>query len=539
MPDRFWITFGSPVDMLPNMKSQLLLTLALAVSSTNLRSAETSPAAAKPNILFIAVDDLKPMLGCYGDKEIKSPNLDRLAARGMVFLNNSCQQSVCAPSRASLMTGTYPDTTRVFDLKTQMRAANTNTLTLPEYLRKHGYETTGVGKIYDPRAVDDSFDAPSWSQPFLQNGDKRFVAEGFKDAAGEYQSETVKEANRALKTFLQENGIKRSDKQAFEAVQRKFPKSKPVTECLDVPDDAYNDGQFANCALEQMERLAKGGKPFFLAVGFKKPHLPFVAPKKYWDMYDRAKIDLAPFQKMPTNAPAFAFQDSWEMRSGYSGVPADGAIPDDLQRELIHGYRACVSYTDAQIGKLLDRLEQLGLATNTIVVLWGDHGWHLGDHGMFCKHSNYEQAVRAPLIFAAPQQKAKGAKTSSASEFVDIFPTLCDLIGVPKPKSVEGRSLARVLDDPSAKVREAGMEQYPRNDDKMGYTLRDSRYRYVKWVKMNYYQGERIGTIEATELYDYDKDPLETVNLAAQPEYKEVVAKFERLFKERGVAQAK
>jgi arylsulfatase A-like enzyme len=287
-----------------------------------------------------------------------------------------------------------------------------------------------------------------------------------------------------------------------------------------------------------MEQLAKGKKPFFLAVGFSKPHLPFVAPKKYWDLYDRSKIKLAPFQEMPEGAPEYAFQDLWELRSGYSGI-VPGPMPEKQQYEMIHGYRACVSYTHAQIGKVLAKLKELGLEKNTIIVLWGDHGWHLGDHGMFCKHTNYEQAVRAPLIFAAPNLKAKGEKTQSPTEFVDIFPTLCDLAGLPIPESCEGKSLLPILGNPTAKVREAALEQFPRGKDKMGYTLRDERYRYVKWVKMNYYDGERTGPTVATELYDYEKDPLETVNLASNPEYKKVVEKFEQLFKERNIGQEK
>ena len=495
--------------------------------------------AQRPNILFIAVDDLKPMLGCYGDTDIKTPNIDKLAERGTVFLNNSCQQSVCGPSRASLLTGCYPDTTKIYDLKTLIRDMNPEALTLPQYFRQQGYETTGVGKIFDPRSVDEQFDAPSWSQPFLQNGVQEFFAKGIDKPQGGYHDPEVEQANAAFKAYLKKEGIKKSDKKAYETAQQNFPKLKPVSECLDLPDAAYDDGAFANCAMEQMERLEKGGKPFLLAVGFKKPHLPFVAPKKYWDLYDRTKIDLAPFQKMPEGAPDYAFQDSWELRGSYSGVPLEGPMPEDLQREMIHGYRACASYTDTQIGKLLAKLEALGLAENTVIVLWGDHGWHLGDHGMFCKHTNYEQAVRAPLIISAPGQKAKGAKTGSPSEFVDIFPTLCELAGLPIPASVEGKSLVAVLHDPQAMVREAALEQFPRGNDKMGYTLRDKRYRYVKWVKMDYYGGERSGPMDSHELYDYEKDPLETVNQADNPEYKDVVANFERLFNERGIAQEK
>ncbi|MDF7824051.1 sulfatase [Pontiellaceae bacterium B12227] len=494
--------------------------------------------ADKPNILFIAVDDLKPMLGCYGDTDILTPNIDKLAERGTVFLNNACQQSVCGPSRASLMTGTYTDTTKVYDLKTMMREANPDTLTLTEYFIQQGYEATGTGKIFDPRSVDDQFDAPSWSVPFRQHGPDEYYAKGYKKPKSGFHNPEVAKQNKQLKAYMKKEGITRKDKAAYVDALLKYPMVKPLTECRDVPDDAYDDGAFANCAVDQMEKLAKGDKPFFLAVGFKKPHLPFVAPKTYWDLYDRSKIKLAAFQEMPEGAPDFAGQDNWELRGSYSNI-APGPIPPEQQREMIHGYRACVSYTDAQIGKVLKKLEELGLEKNTIVVLWGDHGWHLGDHGMFCKHTNYEQAVRAPLIFVAPGQKAKGAKTESPSEFVDIFPTLCELAGLPIPGRVEGLSLVPVLDNPEAIVHEAALEAYPRNNSMMGYTLRDKRYRYVKWVKMDYYAGERSGPTVATELYDYEKDPQETVNLAGNPEYKAVVEKFEHLFRQRGIAQGK
>lgn len=523
------------------MKRNMTISLmALAVVlAASLNSAGGDARTAKPNILFIAVDDLKPMMGCYDDKDILTPNMDKLAERGTVFLNNACQQTVCAPSRVSLMTGTYTDTTGVFDLKTMMREANPDTLTLPEYLRKHGYETTGTGKIYDPRSVDKQFDAPSWSQPFRQHGPDEYFGEGFKKPQGGYHTPEVAGANREFKAYLRKEGISKSNKKAYAAALKEFPLVKPISEALDVPDDAYDDGAYANYALVKMEELCKDGKPFFLAVGFKKPHLPFVAPKKYWDLYDRSEIEPAPYQEAPKGAPDYAYQDSWELVHGYTGIPEERPFPDEFQKEMIHGYRACVSYIDAQVGRLLKKMDELGLAENTIVVLWGDHGWHLGDHGMFCKHTNYEQAVRSPLIFAAPKQKAKGTQTESPSEFVDIFPTLCELAGLPVPATVEGRSLVPVLDDPAALVREAALEQYPRDNNKMGYSLRDKRYRYIKWVRMDYYGGERAGPMDAHELYDYEKDPLETVNQADNPEYADVVENFERLLRERGIAQEK
>jgi arylsulfatase A-like enzyme len=518
---------------------RILMTCVLAGLGSAVMAAAEPKAAMPPNILMIAVDDLKPMLGCYGDAEIKTPNIDQLAARGTVFLNNACQQAVCGPSRASLMTGTYPDTTGVYDLKTKMREANPDTLTLPEYLKSQGYETTGCGKIYDPRCVDSAFDEPSWSIPFEQNSNEECFAEGFTKSQGGYHSPEILKESKALKAYMKENGISKKDREAYTEAMRKFALAKPVSECLDVPDDAYDDGAFANRAIQQMEELAKGKKPFFLAVGFKKPHLPFVAPKKYWDLYDRSTIKIAEYQQMPEGAPEYHFQDSWELYSGYSGIPTERPWPMEFQLEMIHGYRAATSYADAQVGKLLRKLEALGLAENTIVVLWGDHGWHLGDHGMWCKHTNYEQAVRSPLIMAAPGQKTKGAKTESPAEFVDIFPTLCELAGLPIPERVEGISLVPVLDDSAVTVREAALGQFPRGKDKMGYTLRDKRYRYIKWVKMDYYAGERAGPMVDSELYDLEKDPLETVNQASNPEYAEVVANFEKLFKIRKISQEK
>jgi iduronate 2-sulfatase len=494
-------------------------------------------AASRPNILFIAVDDLKPLLGCYGDKNVLSPNIDRLASRGMVFLNNACQQAVCGPSRASLMTGTYPDTTRIYDLKTKMREANPNTLTLPEYLRNKGYETTGTGKIYDPRCTDKHYDAPSWSIPHIQYPPNEFYAKGSPKAEGEYHDPEVRKTRREFNAYVKAHGISVGSPEHKRALGE-FAKVRPVSECLDhdLPDDAYQAGAIANCAMQQLGTLAEGENPFFLAVGFFKPHLPFVAPKKYWDLYDRSKIKRAPFEQIPKGAPAYAFQDSWELHSGYSGIPAERPWPKTFQLEMIHGYMACVSYVDTQIGKVLDKLDALGLSDNTIIVLWGDHGWHLGDHGMFCKHTNYEQAVRAPLIIACPGQKMKGEKTDSPTEFVDIFPTLCELAGLPEPASCEGLSLVPILRNPDASVRAAALGQYPR-ENKMGYTLRDKRYRYIKWVRMDYHGGARTGPMANNELYDYEKDPLETVNLASNPEYRDVVEKFELIFHERDVAQ--
>jgi len=426
--------------------------------------------AQHPNVLFIAVDDLKPMLGCYGNDQIKSPNIDELAARGTMFTNAHCQQAVCGPSRASLLTGLRPDTTKVWDLKTLIRKNLPDVVTLPQYFKQNGYESIGIGKIFDPRSVDGrrKMDEVSWSKPYLH-------AEYAADATFGYLNPDWVKHIKQKQAEVRAKGHKGYDKIL------KLIGKKP-TDMADVPDEAYQDGAMALMAVDQIKQLSKQDKPFFLAVGFKKPHLPFNAPKKYWDLYDRDSLDLAEFQQMPDGAPGYAFQDSWELRSYM--VPKKGRLPDDQQRELIHGYYACVSYIDAQVGKLIDALQEAGVADNTVIVLWGDHGWHLGDHGMWCKHTNYEQATRAPLIFYSPRIGKAGNQTKSIVEFVDIYPTLCELAGLPVPKGLQGVSLTPVMEDANVAVKPVAVSQYPRKYEHgyvMGYTLRDRRYRYIEW----------------------------------------------------------
>jgi len=305
---------------------------------------------------------------------------------------------------------------------------------------------------------------------------------------------------------------------------------------MDVPDHVYKDGAVARAGVELLERLAKGDKPFFLSVGFAKPHLPCVAPKKYWDLYDRESLSLAPYQQKATNARELAYKSLGEI-AAYSDMPEKGTIDKETQKRLIHGYMATTTYMDAQLGLLLDKLEELEIADNTIICLWGDHGFHLGDHGMWTKHTNFEQAVLSPLLIAAP----KGFKANSSNapvEFVDIFPTLCDLSGLDIPKHLPGKTLVPVMKDTSTSVRYAALGQYPRGKV-MGYTLRSERYRYVKWLNLNYRKGETKGKLVATQLFDYEKDPLETENLATNSEYRTIMDSFEEEFARRNIAQVK
>ena len=474
--------------------------------------------AAQPNILFLSMDDLKPELGCYGSETVKTPNIDRLAEGGRLFVHHYVQQAICGPSRASVFTGLRPDTTKVWDLKHTRRDGCPQAVTMQEYFKKNGYETIGSGKIMHGFRNDDPL---SWSIPYVSPADLPY-AEGKVPALNQqYQGAAIHEAVKKLDA----SGIKGyKPQQEFMASLN----AKPATECLDLPDNAYSDGAMSDWAVDVLDQLGKSDKPFFLTLGYRKPHLPFVAPKKYWDLFERDKIEVAGFREQAKDSPDYAYH-TWGELKNYSDVGKDEELTDDRQRELIHGYYACVAYVDAQIGKVLDKLKETGLDKNTVIVLWGDHGWHLGDHGMWCKHSNFEQATRSPLIVSAPNLPKPG-KTESPVESVDIFPTLCELAQLPIPEQLEGTSLVPILKDPSAKVKDFAMSQYPRRGKLMGYAMRTERYRMVAWLdKEMALSGDFDDSkIDAIELYDYQTDPLETVNLAKNPEYASVVDKLSK-----------
>jgi iduronate 2-sulfatase len=446
-------------------------------------------AAERPNVLLICVDDLKPLLGCYGEPIVKSPNIDRLAARGLRFDRAYCNQAVCAPSRNALLTGLRPQSLGIYDLGTNFRKAAPNAVTLPQHFKAHGYRTEGLGKIFHVGHGNHD-DATSWSVPH-------------------WHAEVVAYAlpkNRPRRGLTREEAL-------FTNVPAERASTLPrgaAYEAADVPDVAYPDGRIADEAIRRLKRAAKKPHPpFFLAVGFAKPHLPFCAPKKYWDRYDRDSFPLPALRRPPRGAPPYA-PTNWAELRNYSNIPDKGDLPDDVQRALIHGYHAAVSYVDAQIGRLIETLDEVGLANNTIVVLWGDHGWHLGDHGMWCKHTNYEQAARIPLIVVVPGMKTSGAATSSLVESVDLYPTLCELAELPVPHNLDGASFASLIDDPSADTKDAVHHVYPRGE-RLGRAVRTTRYRLVEWKR----PGARSDSAEI-ELYDYETDPAETKNLAAQ-----------------------
>lgn len=474
--------------------SILLVSLGLATFQT-VTAVTKEVNKAKPNILFIAVDDLKPLIRAYGDRIAITPGIDRLAKEGMAFQNCYVQQAVCGPTRASILTGMRPDKTKVWDLDTDFRQVNPNAVSIPEYFIRNGYESAAVGKIYHESSIGAGHDAPSWSIPWVPLNVPNYVL-----AKGD---------------------------------------EFPATECTDVPDNTYKDGRIAEEGIKLMQQLNAKGKPFMLSIGFAKPHLPFVAPKKYWDLYRRDQFKIAPFQQKALNSPDIGYHEAGEIKH-YTDIPKfDNFSENELnhlskekQLELIHGYYAATSYMDAQLQKVLNELDRLGLSKNTIVVLWGDHGWHLGDHGLWCKHSNFEQATRACFIMRA-NGMSKNSKPTTQCEFVDIFPTLCELTNIPTPTYLDGLSLVPAMKKPKAEIREYAFSQYPRGKN-MGYSIRTKRFRYTAWIGDSYSAEKPYSeaNIIASEMYDYEKDPLETKSVVGDKQYAIAEADMKQLFTE-------
>lgn len=448
-------------------------------------------AAERPNVLLILVDDLKPALGCYGDPHAKTPNIDKLAARGMRFDLAYCNQAVCAPSRFTLMLGSHSTSTGLYGLGSRLRKAFPDAITMPQHFAKHGgYRTQSLGKIFhighgnhgDP----ESFSVPHFKEKVIEYVDQASKPEG-KITREEAMFQNVKAPPGGM------NALPRGAAFEFPAVE----------------DDAYADGRVAAETVRRLEAAkqlrAENGTPFFIAAGFARPHLPFSAPKNYWDLHDPNSLPLAENRELPANSPVIAHKRGGEIRN-YFPVPDkndEAEIDDKLARQLVHGYYASVSYVDAQIGRVIDGLDRLGLAENTIIVLWGDHGFHLGDLGIWTKHTNYEQANRIPIIIAAPGVTVPNTATSQLAESVDIFPTLAELSGLPVPagpQPIDGVSLVPVLKNPDARVRNHAFHVYPKR--KLGRAIRTERYRMVEWE-------------DEHELYDYQEDPKETKNHAS------------------------
>ena len=461
--------------------------------------AVSSACAAPPNVLFIAVDDLRPELGCYG-QPVQSPNIDRLASNGTLFERAYVQCALCMPSRVSVMTGRRPDTTGVVDFSVRFRDVLDDVVTLPQHFRQNGYHAAAFGKLFHRD------DPVSWSKPLWRSSRAEYHTEFGKQVLG-----WIKEDHRRL-TYVWDLG---------DGITKTKRPGGLAWESPDVPDNALKDGHIADAAIAQMKDLKN--ERFFLAVGFHKPHLPFIAPNKYFDMYDRGQIPLAKNPFPPRDAPMFATYN-WNDLRHYYGIPDVGPVSEEQARDLKHAYYACVSYTDAQVGRLLAALDATGLRDNTIVVLWGDHGWQLGEHGMWDKHSNFETSTHAPLIMRVPGQQP--GRTRALVEFVDIFPTLCELCGLPQDDGLEGRSFAPLIKDPNRPWKAAAFSQYRRvipgygNVGRgMGYSMRTDRYRFTEWLVP--------GTgFRSYELYDHRSDPDENINLAGSVKHEEVMTEL-------------
>mgnify|MGYP001457827804 FL=1 len=510
------------------MKTSLILKSFLYINFLLLNFIIYSQENKKPNILFISVDDLKPTIGSFGDDFAVTPNIDKLSETSTVFLNNHTQLAICAASRVSFLTGLRPDKTKVWDLKTKMRDVNPDVLTLPEHFKNNGYQTIGVGKIYDPRAVDGGRDRRSWSVPFVTQNQLTFPDGYSFPSGGFYQGKE----NRAVRAKLRQEAI---DKGVNNLNKYESERFKPPYENADVPDGAYMDGAIANRAVELLDQM-DNTKPFFLAVGFLRPHLPFNAPTKYWNLYKEEEIKLAEFQTKSKNPVDIAYKGGWEINTykapGIEYIENDEGLlilPDDIQRKLIHGYYAATSYIDAQIGLVLKKLKEKGLDKNTIIVLWGDHGFHLGDHSQWTKHTNFEQSTRSPLLIKDPRIN-KTINVDSPTEFIDVFPTLCELAKLEIPEELDGISLKPQILGEQTTSKIFAVSQYPRHGNIMGYSFRTKRHRYSVWVNnKKSFEPIYIEDIYAEELYDYTNDPLETENIIDNSEQLRIKTAFQTL----------
>ncbi|MDA0752280.1 MAG: sulfatase [Verrucomicrobia bacterium] len=443
------------------------------------------------NVLIILVDDLKPNLGCYGDPLAKTPNIDRLAASGMRFEMAYCNQSVCAPSRNNLLLGSRSTSIGIYGLGRHFRDVLPNAVTMPQYFSKNGWKSASFGKVLHTGHGNHD-DPHSWDVPaYLDKVVEYLLPESTE--GGQLTREEAYFTNQKLDRI------------------GSLPKGY-AWENADVDDDGYADGRIAEKVIERLQfHQNEPEKPFFIMAGFVKPHLPFTAPKKYWDMHDPNAFPLASDQNDPEAAPGFAGKRGGEIVN-YAPLTVANLKETAVQRQLLHGYYAAASFADAQIGKVLDALDRYGFSDNTMVVLWGDHGWHLGDHGCWTKHTNYEQANRIPIIFRVPGMTEPGSVTRQLAETVDIFPTLADLAGLPRPKGpqpIDGTSLVPVLKNSEASVRDHAYHAYPRGP-RMGRAIRTDRYRLVEWKRPGADQEEAV-----FEVYDYQEDPGETRNLAA------------------------
>ncbi|WP_044212871.1 sulfatase [Flammeovirga sp. OC4] len=444
-----------------------------------------SYAQEKTNVLIFLVDDLRPDIGCYGNDKIKSPNIDKLAKQGVTFNHAYAQQAICGPSRLSIMTSKRVDKIGIHSIFTPLRSVQKEMLTMPQFFKENGYKTVSIGKVYH-HAIDDK---QNWSIHIPKEGNSYVSPE-----------------NIALIDSIKSAGGRKG----------------PAYEAADVPDEGYKDGRAAASAIKTLKEIK--GDPFMMMVGLSKPHLPFNAPKKYWDLYDRSSFEI-PLRKQPKDVSSFATTPWGELR-GYHGMPQDGHLGDETTQTLIHGYYASVSYIDAQVGKIMNTLEELDLRKNTIIVFMSDHGWKLGEYGDWCKHTNFELDTRVPLIISRElsYKKSKKNVTSDALvENIDVFPSVAAACGL-ELSDVDGKSILPLVDKPNKKGDEAAYSIYARGNKVMGLTVTDGKWRYTEWRDL------KNKKLHSSELYQCEQDYDEqNVNFIASPEHAKIVSKMKKL----------
>jgi len=456
------------------------------------------------NVLFIAIDDLRPELGCYGFPRIHSPNFDRLSAMSLRFNRAYVQQAVCSPSRTSLLTGRRPDTTHVYDLVHYFRNVGGNFTTLPEYFKVNGYQSIGMGKIFHPGVASGHDDPISWTVPYFHSPSAKYWNPLRLDASWIAVNESLEKEHPLIDTELTTNG------------------------------------------LQWMEKLSNSTENFFLAIGWHKPHLPFIFPERFLQYYPQDQIHAAENQVAPVGMPPIAWSAYGELRQYHdiAKLNKSGAIgtilPEWKQLELRRGYYSAVSYTDDNLGQILDAYFKYGYDKNTIIVAWGDHGWQLGEHGEWCKHTNFELATHAMLMIHVPGMTEKGSVSDALVEFVDIYPTLAELAGLEVPTTcpeiskdiavcTEGKSFVPLIKNPKAEWKTASFSQYPRDGDYMGYTMVDDKFRYTEWAKFDHktYTPD-WNQLDGRELYDHTHDYDENINVVGEEYYKDVVEEYSK-----------
>ncbi|MFT7668776.1 MAG: iduronate 2-sulfatase [Planctomycetota bacterium] len=449
------------------------------------------------NVLFLSIDDLRPELGCYGVAGMVTPAIDGLAERGMLFTNAFCQFPSCGPSRVALLTGLRPETTGARGQWVDYRKSMPDVVVMPELFLKAGWKTRALGKIHHGTGQID--DKQAWSEPCWRPSRwQTYYAMPESNAAIEKVTETWKRKDSLPRVI------------AWEAP--------------DVPASELPDGMIAEEAIRFLREEHE--KPFFLAVGFLKPHMPFVAPKKYWDLYPADEVQKSPYPEFPKSTPAMATNNSDEVL-GFSQVRPEG-VDDEEAVQLIRGYRACVSFVDAQVGRVLAELDEQGLRESTVIVLWGDHGWHLGDQGLWGKHTNFEASHRSPIIVVTPSMGAAGKTCDRLVETVDLYPTLAELCGLEAPAGLEGLSMQPLLENPKTPWKTAVFGEYERRYLELGKirgrSIRTVDYRFTKWDSSD-------ADFTELELYDLREDRFERENLAGDPQYESLIRMLRKQLK--------